>query len=419
MFNSSYFKFLCVFAFCIFIPDLVFAQTNPACTFNWQSRSCSTYPTPIANGGSCQPISTDGILVAGPNQTSQYGYEFFYCNASCNGFTNFSGYYNGKCNYMANACPDGQSWVYNGINFSCVDDECPFGDCESSSSSSSSTPICVPPYYYDPIVDDCVLDDSSSSSSSSSSSLGDDSSSSASSAGSSSGGGSGSSSPSNPVPSDSTCPNKFKIGDQWYCQSNPMPSSEGQASSEGADAAAAATCGAAPVCDGDPVGCAILLNAHFDRCNTDKTVEGGGDCSAEPVCSGDPVGCSIALQNWKLRCDQLGEPVDADSDVAEYDSNFESEFGESNQASVDSEGALSHLAEVSNVVDFTSVDMSGLNIDSTGRSSQCPAPRAISLSVGNYEMSYQPLCDLAEALSSLVVLIFSYISIRLIWRSTQ
>lgn len=414
MFNSSYLKFLCVFAFCIFIPDLVFAQTNPVCVSNWISRSCSSYPIPNSQ---CSNPLPNGILISGPTQHSEYGWSSFYCNGSCNGHSNFAGYYNGKCNYMANACPEGQSWVYNGTNFSCVDDDCPFGDCEGSSSSSSSMPICVPPYYYDPVVDDCVLDDDSSSSSSSSS-LGGDSSSSSSSAGSSSGG-SGSSSPGDPVPSDSTCPNKFKIGDQWYCQSNPFPSSDGQASSDSANAAVTAGCESAPVCDGDPVGCAILLNAFFDRCNTDKTSSGGGDCFTEPICSGDPVGCSIVLQTWKLRCDQLGESIDGDADLVEYDSNFESEFGESNYASVDDEGALTHLADVSEVVDFESVDLSGLEIDSTGRSAQCPAPRPISLSVGNYEVSYQPLCDLAEGLSSLVVLIFTYISVRLIWRSTQ
>lgn len=361
----------------------------------------------------------------------------------------------GQCDY----CPSGD-FDPSGL---CLD--CPGGDCDgSSSSASSSEPICV--WGVDPETGDCLPEPSSSSSGNSS-------------AGSSSGGnggdgGSGSSSPDNPVPADSTCPNKFQIGDQWYCiadsypssSSNPTSSSaassggasssgdggsgsssgsgggsdggsgsssgsggggggggsgsdgEGE-SSEGANAAVAGSCSATPVCDGDPVGCAILLNAHYERCNTDKTTEGGGDCSAEPACTGDPVGCSIALQNWKLRCDQHGEPVDGDADVAEYDSNFESEFGEDNQASVDDEGALTHLAEVSNPIDFESVDMSGLNINSTGRSSQCPQPRSISLSLGNFEVSYQPLCDLAEGLSTLVVLIFSYISVMLVWRSTQ
>lgn len=391
------FSNFCYCAFILFfvlsLPVFAQSEVRPQCSGGGEGVQRHNCFVPSVDPYSECPAGTVGVFERYCNDNQTTFYVRCHLESTC-------------------SCPPG----YNLSGDICV--LCPGGDCEGSSSSSSSTPICVPPYYYDPIVDDCVLDDDSSSSSSSSS-LGGGSSSSVSSAGSSSGEGSGSSSPGDPVPPDSTCPNKFKIGDQWYCQSNPVPSSEGQASSDAANAAVAATCEVAPVCDGDPVGCAILLNAYFDRCNTDKTSAGGGDCSSEPVCSGDPVGCSIALQNWKLRCDQLGEPVDADSDVAEYDSNFESEFGESNQASVDSEGALSHLAEVSNVVDFTSVDMSVLNIDSTGRSSQCPAPRAISLSVGNYEMSYQPLCDLAEALSSLVVLIFSYISIRLIWRSTQ
>lgn len=403
------------FAIILLVSLLASEATSAQQVFyiNFIEKSCNTYNNP-----SCFPEVTDAqVLVEGPWE-SGVGRYIRVCNLTYQAIP-YIGYTGSRCAYSS-ACPAGQSWQLDGANFSCVDDECPFGDCESSSSSSSSTPICVPPYYYDPIVDDCVLDDSSSSASSGSASSTGDSGSSASSAGSSSSdGGSGSSSPGNPVPADSTCPNKFQIGDQWYCQSNPMPSSEGQASSDGAGAAAAGTCGAAPVCDGDPVGCAILLNAHYHRCNTDKTAEGGGDCSAEPACSGDPVGCSIALQNWKLRCDQHGDPLDGDADVAEYDNNFESEFGESNQASVDGEGALTHLAEVSDVVDFTSVDMSGLNISSTGRSSQCPQPRPISLSVGNFEVSYQPLCDLAEGLSTLVVLIFSYISVMLVWRSTQ
>jgi len=376
--------------------------------------SCNTYNRP-----GCFPDVDEGqVIVEGPWDVEVVRHVRI-CNGSYQTIP-YIGYTGSKCAYSF-SCPSGQSWQLDGANFSCVDDECPFGDCESSSSSSSSTPICVPPYYYDPIVDDCVLDDSSSSSvgsssSGGSSSEGSSSGGSSSSAGSSSG--SGSSSPGNPVPSDSTCPNKFQIGDQWYCLTNPMPSSDGQASSDAA-AAAAGTCGTPPVCDGDPVGCAILLNTHFLRCNTDKTAEGGGDCSAEPSCSGDPVGCSVVLQSWKLRCDQQGDPIDGDADVAEYDNNFNSEFSDDKKAPVDSEGALSHLADVTNTVNLNSIDWNSLNVTSTGRSAQCPDPRRISLSTGEFEVSFQPLCDLAEGLSTLVVLIFGYLGVILVWRSTQ
>ncbi|ARU27784.1 hypothetical protein CBR65_10285 [Cellvibrio sp. PSBB006] len=244
-------------------------------------------------------------------------------------------------------------------------------------------------------------------------------------------GGSGSSSPGNPVPADSTCPNKFQIGDQWYCQSNPMPSSEGQASSDGADAAAAGTCGAAPVCNGDPVGCAILLNAHYHRCNTDKQSTAAGSCGEEPSCTGDPVGCSVLKQTWLINCQDHQQNSDLvennfGSGLDGFKTEDEGKFNEfittltEEGEETDENGVLTQLAP--DRIDLSSQDFGLSDVYAIGNSpssGSCPPPRTIQLSVGSYEVSYEPFCDLATQLSGFLVLIFSYLSSLLIYRSLQ
>lgn len=247
-------EFLCSITFAFILFLIVFgvfvssahAQTAPACTANWQSRSCSTYPTPIANGGSCQPVSTDGILVAGPNQTSQYGYERFYCNTSCNGFNQFAGYYAGKCNYMATACPEGQSWrndgatascqpdnvetpqdcgitgfpVWNGSGYTCEADfntPCPEGTVNGNYTMPGYDPR---PYCADGSTPNSSSAGSASSSGQNSSANNSDGSDDGEGSGSSSGNNNSSSAPAGcPVPANSTCPNKYEVNGQWYCTS--------------------------------------------------------------------------------------------------------------------------------------------------------------------------------------------------------
>lgn len=111
-----------MFLFLSIVAHDASAQIEAHCKSNWISRSCSSYPTPNSE---CNDPLPNGIMVQDNGQHSTYGWEKMYCNGSCNGYTNFVGYYNDKCNYMANACPSGQSWKYNGINFSCQSDSVP------------------------------------------------------------------------------------------------------------------------------------------------------------------------------------------------------------------------------------------------------------------------------------------------------
>lgn len=131
-----------IFFIFLFFSSFSFAQTGPSCTSNWMSRSCSTYPTPISSGGSCQPVNTSGILVSGPNQTSNYGYERFYCNEQCSGY-DFVDYRNGKCNYLG-SCPAGQEWVYTGSGYQCqTPPQCEAGPAGTHSWPSSGNLSCI------------------------------------------------------------------------------------------------------------------------------------------------------------------------------------------------------------------------------------------------------------------------------------
>lgn len=133
-----------IFIFCFFLLFLSlpsFSQTNPACQNNWINRGCSSYPVP---NQVCTRPNDGEILIYGPTQNSTYSWTAYYCQSSCNRHTNFAGYYNGKCNYMANPCPSGQEWVYTGTGFECqAPPQCEAGPAGTHSWPASGNLTCV------------------------------------------------------------------------------------------------------------------------------------------------------------------------------------------------------------------------------------------------------------------------------------
>jgi len=164
------------------------------------------------------------------------------------------------------------------------------------------------------------------------------------------------------------------------------------------------SCSTPPQCDGDAVSCSILLQTFKDRCETDKEVGGFGigDCDKEFSCSGDPIQCaSLQLEQQKYcatadAADSVGDEFDAG--IAELADGL-------GEASLTENGVLSELHG-------DDVDLSDnfSDVFSTAKplSSSCPPPRTLDLSfVSGLQVSYDPMCDLAVQLSSLVRLLTS------------
>ncbi len=64
------------------------------------------------------------------------------------------------------------------------------------------------------------------------------------------------------------------------------------------------------------------------------------------------------------------------------------------------------------------LDLSGLgDAAGSGSGGSCPPDRSIRLGLGTFNVSYQFLCDFAAQISSLVILIFSYIGSIIVYRS--
>lgn len=266
--------------------------------------------------------------------------------------------------------------------------------CDSAFSSSSLGQDCLPGYHYYPNTYTCVPDTSSSSSSfqpSSSSSTPSSSSQSSSSSSSQSSQNFSSSSSwfidhngETPIDESDPCPNKYQDNQgQWWCINNSGSNSSGAASSSGGASAA--------------------------------------DCKAQPSCDGDPVQCAILKQVWINLCDGVDKatPVDSDGDIKAMDDEFDRLIN-SEQLQLDEDGTLSSIKH-------TRIDLSkkefGLDqldtIANEGTSAQCPSPISLNLSLGSFEVSFQPLCDLADQLHYLVVFIFSYIASVIIYRAIE
>jgi len=342
------------------------------------------------------------------------------------------------------------------------DGSCPVS---SSSSSASSAPACTTSQYFDPLLNSCaeLVDNASDCGSedyalqmgsgfacyteqpdnthclanivvtpngtstvySCTTSNNSNSSSAASSAASSSGSGSGTSSGSNSSTSPqqqalenceltfgvgncqantnpTPCPNSFKQNGITYCvTSNSSGSGSSSSASNGSGSSASSGNGS---------------GSSASAGNATAT-----NCSSEPTCTGgDPIQCAFLKQIWINNCDGIEKKIDIDAntDNANINSDFQ-DLVDNNQTDLNSDGTIAGATgeiDVSQYVDMVSNLNNAANQASSGT---CPAPRVIHISLGSFEVTFDPLCELAEGISYFVLLFFSISGSLIIYRTVE
>lgn len=167
----------------------------------------------------------------------------------------------------------------------------------------------------------------------------------------------------------------------------------------------------------------------------------GGEADAskcengEPYCDGDPIQCAILVQLWINNCagyDDV-ETNNPEDDNEAIQNNFDALIS-SAEPSVNAEGVLDAMTPGggngngsgsgsgsgtgSGGGNGDGLDLSGLgDAAGSGSGGSCPPDRSIRLGLGTFNVSYQFLCDFAAQISSLVILIFSYIGSIIVYRS--
>jgi len=129
----------------------------------------------------------------------------------------------------------------------------------------------------------------------------------------------------------------------------------------------------------------------------ESSFSGGGSCDAPPVCNGDPIQCAIATQNHEIKC--ALQPPDNSQLTAE-------------NLGITEDDTVESLSDEDSTFDISELlDTSGF----LGRS--CPAPRTINLnSLGSFTLNLSPLCTLAGYVGIFVLVVASFLSIRIIGR---
>jgi hypothetical protein len=125
------------------------------------------------------------------------------------------------------------------------------------------------------------------------------------------------------------------------------------------------------------------------------------DCQQPPQCSGDPIDCAALNQQWLTMC----KIENSEDQLNEYESSVASDNA------TNSDGLYTWFA-TGNETDL----MDGLSnfTNQSGAGGSCPADETINLSFGSYTFSYQPLCDVAEFLKPLLILLFGYFGGRVV-----
>lgn len=156
------------------------------------------------------------------------------------------------------------------------------------------------------------------------------------------------------------------------------------------------SCTIAPKCTGDAVQCAILFQTWAQRCKggTDRKLTGGGDCGNPPDCTGDAIDCAIANNVWAARCENRRESQD------ELDGLI-TELG-TEQLFTEGEEFSEILGDVYN---------------QTGSSGSCPSPLTMNIAGTSIDVTYQSICDLAEAIKPIVIIGFSFLAFGFLMRA--
>lgn len=167
-------------------------------------------------------------------------------------------------------------------------------------------------------------------------------------------------------------------------------SSEKQTEKEGS-VSGGNTCDVAPSCNGDAVLCAVVHQQWLTRC--DKNTEyADSDCSSQPMCKGDVLLCAGLINQWQDRCSMQNAPTDAQK--------FFEDRGFKTAEQYNAEGGI--LESVDN--DVSSLANSVLSSRSAVVGS-CPADISFTAGAfGDFSLSLEPFCMLAEEIYWLVIL---------------
>lgn len=119
-------------------------------------------------------------------------------------------------------------------------------------------------------------------------------------------------------------------------------------------------------------------------------------------CSGDPIQCAILEQQYLQRCasEEAGEFESPDFSQSQIESALGIGEGDSDFSDTVEE------ADVSGIFDDV--------VSQTGQGATCPADLSLDLAIGTIPVSLQPLCDLAEMLGILLLILASLVSFKIV-----
>lgn len=196
------------------------------------------------------------------------------------------------------------------------------------------------------------------------------------------------------------CPNSYRQNGVTFCVTTP---NSGSTSSSGSGSGSSAGAGSGSGSS------ASSGNATASNCNT------------EPVCTGgDPIQCAFLKQMWINNCDGIEKKIDIDAHTD--NSNIQSEFNDlidNNQTALNSDGTIAGSTGEIDVSQYADMVANLNNAANQTSSGSCPAPRIINISLGSFEISFDPLCQLAEGISYFVLLFFSLSGSLIIYRTVE
>lgn len=156
--------------------------------------------------------------------------------------------------------------------------------------------------------------------------------------------------------------------------------------------------------------------------NGNGSSSGGGSCDAPPACTGESIQCNILYQTWSTRCEAqriangdggTGEGEGVGADVKDIKDKLTDVFGNDE---IDSTGPIPGLSVRDITIDSSMLDESGL-----GLSRACPAvmaqPLVYSFMGSTQSIDFSPYCQLLEIVGALIVVLASYVALRILLRS--
>lgn len=154
------------------------------------------------------------------------------------------------------------------------------------------------------------------------------------------------------------------------------------------------TCDKEPECNGDPLTCYQIKQNWRNDCGKNEFLQ-GTNCGDKFLCQGNPTECYRIRLERDHYC-SAAETV-ASFEPGKFQSDFESAVGLTESEMINEEGEIRGLWQSADLADsgLGDIDLSG-----GGSAGSCPAP--IPMPFGA-ELSFQPLCDVAEIIRYLVI----------------